>query len=156
MLSEITSAELYVALSELSYGIASGCDEIHCMKVRQLGSVPSWRLLRPFSCSLRPFRLPAKWNHSIIVSVLKPQRPTSEMSSFRPITLTITLCNLNTRILVRHVVECIEEKMQTQQVGLGQISSALVILMQVTSAVRRKRNGGEAVASFIDYARAFD
>ncbi|CCD20346.1 reverse transcriptase (RNA-dependent DNA polymerase) [Trypanosoma vivax Y486] len=78
------------------------------------------------------------------------------MASFRPVTLTSTLCKLMERIVARRVRDCIEDKLQPQQAGFRPTRSALDTLMQVTSAVRRRKDGENTAAVFIDYARAFD
>ncbi|KAG8343434.1 hypothetical protein TRVL_05744 [Trypanosoma vivax] len=60
------------------------------------------------------------------------------MVSFRPVTLTSTLCKLMERIVARGVRDCIEDKLQPQQAGFRPARSTLDTLMQVTSALRRR------------------
>ncbi|KAH8615367.1 putative Reverse transcriptase (RNA dependent DNA polymerase) [Trypanosoma vivax] len=78
------------------------------------------------------------------------------MASFRPVTLTSTLCKLMERIVARRVRDCIEDKLRTQQAGFRLARSTLDTLMQVTSAVWRRKGGEKTAAALIDYARAFD
>ncbi|CCD19434.1 hypothetical protein, conserved, partial [Trypanosoma vivax Y486] len=78
------------------------------------------------------------------------------MMSFGPVTLTSTLCKLMEHIVARRVRGCIENKLQLQQAGFRQARSTLDTLMQVKSAVRRRRDGDRKAAVFIGYARAFD
>ncbi|KAG8339634.1 hypothetical protein TRVL_09537 [Trypanosoma vivax] len=78
------------------------------------------------------------------------------MASFRPVTLTSTLCKLMEHIVARRVRDCIEDKLQLQQAGFRPARSTLDTLMQVKSAVRRRRDGDRKAAVFIGYARAFD
>ncbi|KAH8610637.1 putative Reverse transcriptase (RNA dependent DNA polymerase) [Trypanosoma vivax] len=152
----ITEAELDVALRELSSGTAPGEDEIHCEELKQLGRVSRRCILRLFNYSLRTGQVPAKWRQGIIVPLLKPNKPANSMASFRPVTLTSTLCKLMERIVARRVRDCIEDKLQPQQAGFRPARSTLDTLMQVTSAVRRRKDGEKTAAVFIDYARAFD
>ncbi|CCD19268.1 hypothetical protein, conserved, partial [Trypanosoma vivax Y486] len=152
----ITEAELVVALRELSSGTAPGDDEIHCEELKQLGRVSRRCILRPFNCGLRMGQVPAKWRHGIIVPPLKPKKPANSMASFRPVTLTSTLCKLMERIVARRVRDCIEDKLKPQQAGFRPARSTLGTLMQVTSCVRRSKDGEKTSAVFIDYARAFD
>ncbi|KAG8340666.1 hypothetical protein TRVL_08505 [Trypanosoma vivax] len=152
----ITEAELDVALRELSSGTAPGTDEIHCEELKQLGRVSRRRVLRLFNCSLRAWQVPTKWGRGIIVPLLKPNKPASSMASFRPVTLTSTLRKLMERIVARRVRGCIEDKLQPQQAGFRPARSTLDTLMQVTSAVRRRKDGEKMAAVFIDCARAFD
>ncbi|KAH8617747.1 putative Reverse transcriptase (RNA dependent DNA polymerase) [Trypanosoma vivax] len=156
MFQPITEAELDVALRELSSGTAPGEDEIHCEELRQLGRVSRRCILRLLNYSLRTGQVPAKWKHGIIVPPLKPKKPANSMASFRPVTLTSTLCKLMERIVARRVRDCIEDELQPQQAGFRPARSTLDTLMQVTSAVRRRKDGEKTVCVFIDYARAFD
>ncbi|CCD19830.1 reverse transcriptase (RNA-dependent DNA polymerase), putative [Trypanosoma vivax Y486] len=78
------------------------------------------------------------------------------MASFRPVTLTSTLRKLMERTVARRVGDCIEDKPQPQQAGFRPVRSTPDTLMQVTCAVRRRKDGEETAAVFIDYAHAFD
>ncbi|KAH8619426.1 putative Reverse transcriptase (RNA dependent DNA polymerase) [Trypanosoma vivax] len=78
------------------------------------------------------------------------------MASFRSVTLTSTLCRLMERTVARRVKDCIENIMQPQHAGFKLVRSTLDTLMQVTSAVRRRKDGEKTVAVFIDHARTFD
>ncbi|KAG8340777.1 hypothetical protein TRVL_08398 [Trypanosoma vivax] len=60
------------------------------------------------------------------------------------------------RIAERRVRDYIEDKLQPQQAGFRPGGSTLDTLMQVSSAVRRRKDGEKTAAVFIDYARAFD
>ncbi|KAH8608751.1 putative Reverse transcriptase (RNA dependent DNA polymerase) [Trypanosoma vivax] len=60
------------------------------------------------------------------------------------------------RIVARRVRGCIEDKLHPQRAVFRPTRSTLDTLVQVTSAVRRRKGGGKTAAMFIDYARAFD
>ncbi|KAG8346736.1 hypothetical protein TRVL_02444 [Trypanosoma vivax] len=53
-------------------------------------------------------------------------------------------------------MDCIEEKLQPLQAGFRAARSTLDTLMQVTSAVRRRKDGEKTAAAFIDCPHAFD
>ncbi|CCD19433.1 putative Reverse transcriptase (RNA dependent DNA polymerase) [Trypanosoma vivax] len=150
----ITEAELDVALLELSSGTAPGYNEIHYEELRQLGRVSRRCVLRLFNYSLCTGQVPAKWRRCIIVPVLKPKKPANSMASFRPVTLTSTLCKLMERIPARRVRDCIEDKLQPQRAGFRTARSTVDTLMQVTNAVRRRKDGEKTAAVFIDYGGA--
>ncbi|KAH8603756.1 putative Reverse transcriptase (RNA dependent DNA polymerase) [Trypanosoma vivax] len=152
----ITEAELDVALRELSSGTAPGNDEVKCEEPEQLGRLTKKCVVRLFNCSLRTGQVPAKRGHGIIVPLLKPSKPTNSMASFRPATLTRTLCKLMERIVARRVGDCIEDKLQPQRAVFRPARSTLDTLMLVTSAVWRRKGGEKTAAVFIDYACAFD
>ncbi|KAH8611451.1 putative Reverse transcriptase (RNA dependent DNA polymerase) [Trypanosoma vivax] len=152
----ITEAELDVVLCELSSGTAPVDDEIHCEGLGQLGRGSRRCILRLFNYSLRAGQVPAKWRHGTIVPLLKPNKPANSMASFRPATLTSALCKLMERIAARRVRDCIEDKLQPEQAWFRPARSTLGTLMQMTSAVRRRKDGEKTEPVFIDYARAFD
>ncbi|KAG8346901.1 hypothetical protein TRVL_02258 [Trypanosoma vivax] len=152
----ITEAGLGVALRELSSGTAPGTDEIQCEELKQLGRASRRHILRLFNYSLRAGKVPAKWRQGIIVPLLKPNKPANSMASFRPVTLTSTLCKLMERIVARGVRDWIEDNLQSQRAGFRPARSTLDTLMKVTSAVRRRKDGEKTAAVFIDCARAFD
>ncbi|KAH8615421.1 putative Reverse transcriptase (RNA dependent DNA polymerase) [Trypanosoma vivax] len=151
----ITEAELDVALRELSSGTAPGDDEVNC-ELKQLGRTTKKCVVRLFNCSLRAGQVPAKRGHGIIVPLLKPSKPASSMASFRPVTLTSTLCKLMECIVARRVRDCIEDKLQPQRAGFRPARSTLDTPMLVTSAVRRRKGGEKTAPALIDCACAFD
>ncbi|KAH8612757.1 putative Reverse transcriptase (RNA dependent DNA polymerase) [Trypanosoma vivax] len=152
----ITEAELDAALRELSSGTAPGDDEIHCEELKRLGRVSRRCVFCLFNYSLRTGQVPTKWRHGIIVPLLKPNEPANSMASFRPVMLKTTLRKLMERTVARRVGDCIEDKLQPQQAGFRPARSTLDTPMQVTSALRRRKDGEKTAAVLIDYARAFD
>ncbi|KAG8339970.1 hypothetical protein TRVL_09203 [Trypanosoma vivax] len=152
----ITEAELDVALQELSSGTAPGDDEMHREGLKQLGRVSRRCVLRLPNCSLCTGQVPAKRRQGIIVPLLKPNGPASSMMSFRSVTLTSTLRKLMECIAARRVRDCIEDKLQPRHPGFRLVRSTLDTLMQVTSAVRRRKDGEKTATVFIYHARAFD
>ncbi|KAG8340463.1 hypothetical protein TRVL_08707 [Trypanosoma vivax] len=60
------------------------------------------------------------------------------------------------RIVARRVRDCIEDKLQPQRAGFRTARSTMDTLMQVTSAVRRRKGREKTAAAFTDCARAFD
>ncbi|CCD17957.1 hypothetical protein, conserved in T. vivax, (fragment), partial [Trypanosoma vivax Y486] len=106
----VTEAEMDVALREPFSGMVQGDDEIHCGELKQPGRVSRRCILRLLNCGLRAGHTPPERSHGFKVSVLKPNMPASSMASFRPVTLTSTLCKLMERIVARRVRGCIEDK----------------------------------------------
>ncbi|CCD21357.1 putative Reverse transcriptase (RNA dependent DNA polymerase) [Trypanosoma vivax] len=148
--------KLDVAQREPSSDTAPDDDEVNCEELKQLGRETKKCVVRLLNCSLRTGQVPAKWGHGIIVPLLKPNKPTSSMASFRPATLTSTLRKLMERIVARRVRDCIEDKLQPQRAVFRPARSTQDTLMQVTSAVWRRKGGEKRAAAFIDCACAID
>ncbi|KAG8339193.1 hypothetical protein TRVL_09980 [Trypanosoma vivax] len=102
------------------------------------------------NCSLRTGQALAKRRHGIIVPLLRPNKPANSMSSFRPVTLTSTLRKLMERIVARCVRDRIEDKKRPQQPRFRPARSTQDTLMQVTSAVRQRKDGENCVPVFTD------
>ncbi|KAG8339135.1 reverse transcriptase (RNA-dependent DNA polymerase) [Trypanosoma vivax] len=152
----ITEAQLDVAVRELSSGTAPGDDEIHCEELKQLGRASRRCILRLFNYSLRTGQVPAKWRHGIIVQLLKPNKPANSMASFRPVTLTSTLCKLMERIVARRVRDCIEAKLQPQQAGFKPGRLTLASVVRATIGLQRWEDGENTASVFTDHARSFN
>ncbi|KAH8608395.1 putative Reverse transcriptase (RNA dependent DNA polymerase) [Trypanosoma vivax] len=152
----ITEAELDVELCEVISGTAPGNDEVHCEELRQIGKVSRRCFLRLFNHSLCTEQVPAKWRHGIIVPLLKPNKPANSTASLLPVTLTSTMRKLMERIVARRVSNCNEDKLQPQRGVFRPAQPTPDTLMQVTSAVRRRKDVERTAAALINYVRAFD
>ncbi|RNE95640.1 Tcoingi protein, partial [Trypanosoma conorhini] len=152
----LTRGELLQAISELNNGTAPGEDNIYCEELKEMGRVGHAMLLRLFNRSLRSGKVPKQWRRGIIIPLLKPNKPASDLSSFRPVTLTSTLCKLMERMIARRLRDAVEHKLQPQQSGFRQQHSTLDTLAMVIAALRRDDPEERTAAVFIDYARAFD
>ncbi|KAH8614668.1 putative Reverse transcriptase (RNA dependent DNA polymerase) [Trypanosoma vivax] len=113
-------------------------------------------MLRLFNYSLREQQVPAKWRQWIIVPLLKLNKPANSAVSARPVALTSALCKLMERGVARRVRNTNEQNRCEKREGIKPTRSTLDTLMQVTSAVRQRKDGEEKLAVFNGYARAFD
>ncbi|KAH8606693.1 putative Reverse transcriptase (RNA dependent DNA polymerase) [Trypanosoma vivax] len=78
------------------------------------------------------------------------------MASLLPVTLTSTLRKLMECIVARRVSDCIEDTLQPQRAVFRPARSTQDTLMQVTSAVWRRKGGEKTAAALIGCARAFN
>lgn len=66
------------------------------------------QLLRIYDKILKAQTFPEKWHEAIIIPVLKPKKPRNNVSSYRPISLTCTMCKILERILNRRLLWFLE------------------------------------------------
>jgi hypothetical protein len=69
------------------------------------------------------------WRQGTIIPLLKPQKPATELSNYRPITLTSTLCKLMKRVLAERLVK---------QVPLSDTQAGFSILLVNTKYLFRR------------------
>jgi len=53
-------------------------------------------------------QLPKEWKHSIVIPILKPNKPKFDPNSYRPISLTSSLCKLMERIVTTRLASFVE------------------------------------------------
>ncbi|CCD17605.1 hypothetical protein, unlikely [Trypanosoma congolense IL3000] len=80
---------LHLGMPELSSNTAAGEDWI------------SREELQPFNRCLKRVPIPKEWFSDIVVPLLKPVKPALDMTSFRPVTLTSTMCKCIEGVVVK-------------------------------------------------------
>jgi hypothetical protein len=60
-----------------------------------------------------------KWRQAIVIPILKPEKNKFDITSYRPLSLTCTLCKLLEKIINRRLIWCLEtsHKFIPQQYG---------------------------------------
>jgi hypothetical protein len=103
--------------------------------------------------------IPPQWKQSIIIPLLKPDKPTDDPSSYRPISLTSCLCKVMERILANRIQWLLESKklINKQQAGFRRGCSTTDHIIQLESQIKqdfsKKRS---TVAVFLDISKAYD
>jgi hypothetical protein len=94
--------------------------------------------------------VPLSWHQGTIIPLLKPQKPATELSSYRPITLTSTLCKLMERVLAERLVK--QVPLSDTQAGFRKGWSTTDVLVRLRSRLQEKNTA----AVLVDFSRAFD
>lgn len=100
--------ELDGALKAMKTKGAPGADDIPPSFLKNLGPLATEELLNILNTSFRTGEIPRIWRHAIIIPLLKSGKPSSQLSSYRPISLTSCVVKLLERMLcarLYHIAE---------------------------------------------------
>ena len=103
--------------------------------------------------------LPEDWSISLILPILKPQKPANLVSSYRPIALTSCICKLMERMISNRLVWYLEanNKFSKYQFGFRKNRSTMDALFLLTKAVQKSlAKKQQTVAVFFDLQKAYD
>ena len=139
---------------------AAGPDNITNLHLKHLGPNGIMYLTKIFNMSIKTSTIPDIWKRSIIVPLLKPNKPSNEADSYRPVSL---LCP-PIKILERLLLPTLTEKLDIPifQHGFRQNHSTVTALndfnQQVTNGFNEKSSTkpDRTVLLQIDLSKAFD
>jgi hypothetical protein len=97
--SDFTIFEIETAINLLRTGSSPGDDDITYELLKHLPTSSVRLLLKLLNQSWSQGLVPQKWKHSIVLPLLKPGKDPSQISSYRPISLTFALSKLTERII---------------------------------------------------------
>jgi ribonuclease HI len=150
-------------ITELKQAVASakskapGPDQIPFSFIQHLTSEQELQLLS-FYNYLFIYGFPQQWREAIIIPILKPTKQASDVSSYRPIALTNTLCKIMEKMITRRLQSHLEEiNFYDHQSGFRAGHSTLDALTRLESSAKESLLLNEyCVAVFLDIAGAFD
>ena len=102
---------------------------------------------------------PDQWKNAHIIPIPKPGKPPNLPNSFRPISLTITLCKLMEKMIKNRLMNLLEttNTIVNHQFGFQKGRSTLDPLTQLEYAIREAQIEGDfLIAVFLDIEKAFD
>lgn len=85
---EFTLSELTVVLKHRTKQSSPGTDGITYQVLRNIGRSILPRLLDAYNEVWRTGQLPPSWKEALVVPILKPRKPATEVASYRPVSLT--------------------------------------------------------------------
>ena len=103
--------------------------------------------------------LPEDWSISLILPVLKPQKLSNQVSSYRPIALTSCLCKLMEKMINNRLVWHLEvnNKFSKYQFGFRKSRSTMDALFLLTKAIQKGlAKKQQTVGVFFDLQKAYD
>ena len=155
---EITETELNVALKTTS-NTAPGEDGICYPMLKNLSDSAKSFLLFIFNKIYRDEVLPDAWRKSIMIPILKPNKPATEAKSYRPISLTSSTCKLFEKIINFRMVSLLEQQnfFSNWQYGFRKCRSTADSLSKLQSDIYKAfQQKNSLIAVFFDIEKAYD
>ncbi|MFI5407161.1 MAG: RNA-directed DNA polymerase, partial [Nitrososphaerales archaeon] len=154
-----TLSELMEAIGACKIKTAAGPDNISYQLISNLPDSGKIFLLEMINLSWSTGDIPSGWKSSFVKPILKPNKSSAELSSFRPITLSNTIPKIMER-LVAYRISWFLTKHQLLNPRQSGFQRGCQTVDQVYRLVREARcaiDGGDmTVAILIDFSNAFD
>jgi ribonuclease HI len=155
---EFTPTEMQTAMNR-PRASNTGPDNIPDLLIKNLTPKAQGVVLKIFNNIWQQQKFPDIWRKAIIIPVFKPGKQKTEANSYRPISLTCTLCKLLERMVNARLMWYMEDKslLHNAQNGFRPNRSTLdSILLLHTEACHALANRQEMLTAFIDIEKAFD
>ena len=104
-------------------------------------------------------KLPSDWHHAIILPLLKPNKDASMPESYRPISLTPTLCKVMEAMVTKRLQWFLEKNkiISNNQSGFRKHKSTNDQILKLQDTILKKlKNKEHVLAIFIDFKKAYD
>ncbi|HMG39082.1 MAG TPA: reverse transcriptase domain-containing protein [Nitrososphaeraceae archaeon] len=104
-------------------------------------------------------QLPTDWHHAIILPLLKPNKEASNPESYRPISLTSTLCKVMEAMVNKRLQWYLEKNniISKNQSGFRKYRNTNDQILKLQDTILKKfKNKEHVLAIFIDFERAYD
>ena len=104
-------------------------------------------------------KLPTDWHHAIILPLLKPNKEASNPESYRPISLTPTICKVMETMISKRLQWFLEKNnlFSKNQSGFRKYKSTHDQILKLQDTILKKfKNKEHVLAIFIDFERAYD
>src|SRR5688572_21885651 len=104
-------------------------------------------------------QLPDDWHHAIILPILKPNKNATSPESYRPISLTSTICKIMEKLITNRLQWFLEKNqiLSKNQSGFRKNKSTIDQILKLQDSILKKlKNKDSVLAVFIDFERAYD
>ena len=126
---------------------------------KAIGTGFSEVLARAFTISLKLGFIPYVRKVTVLCMLIKPDKPSSQISSYRPISFLSTTMKLFQQVIEKHLRKHLEDNgfFSKYQSGFRKSKSTNDHLFRFSQTIVESCNWGEhAIAAFLDVKKAFD
>ena len=160
LVADVDAQTLIKLVKFLKRGKAPGPDTIH-NEVLRLGATTSLfhHLARLFSSSIQLRYIPTAWKLATLRMLLKPDKPVTLTTSYRPISLISSIMKLFETVIEQRLRSHLEGIgfINKHQSGFRKAKSTDDHLFRLSQSIMESFNRGEhVVAAFLDVEKAFD
>ena len=156
-----TMVELTKAIKKMKAKGAPGGDDIPPSFIKALGPKAKSILLDLFNGSFDRTEVPQVWRNAVIIPLLKLGKPSSALSSYRPISLTSCLVKTFERMIADRLYDLVESQniLSNLQAGFRRNLSCEDQILKMTQLIEDGFQGKppkRSVLVLLDYSKAFD
>lgn len=154
----ITLDELKDALRNCQNS-SPGHDDVPYVFLQHLPPSATEQLLKIYNVIFTTQVFPQSWSTSIILPILKPNKPKDDVRSYRPISLTCTMCKLLERIINNRLTWYLEQGklLDNAQCGFRKNRSSNDNIVSLESDVHEAfANNQKVLAVSLDVEKAYD
>ena len=154
----LTLTELEDAINRTGNS-APGPDQIHYHCFKHLGKKGKVNLLKALNHAFSTNSYPDSWFHAHAIPILKPNKPSTNPSSYRPISLTNTIHKIFERIIKNRLLYITQKQnlISPNQCGFLPGRSTTDNLVKITSDIRNSLSSKNTTAAlFLDLKNAYD
>ncbi len=138
---------------------APGPDMIHIDMIKNLPNTESDKILEFYNLIWTKNVLPNAWKTAHVIPLLKPGKKSSEVNSYRPISLTNVLCKLLEKMVNNRLRSVLEERklLDPLQFGFRSQRSTIDLLVKLQQDICDGFvHGQQTVLVSFDFEKAFD
>lgn len=154
----ITESGILNLLLDLDTKKATGPDNIPNIFLVRYAELTAKYLCILFNKSLSTGVLPREWKIAKVVPVQKSEN-SDDVSNFRPISLTCTVCKLLEHVILKHITSFLEKEniLSPYQHGFRRALSTVTQLVELTHDISQCLNNQKQIdLIFMDFSKAFD
>jgi len=154
----LSEQEITTAIANSNTNKSTGPDNINIQHLKHLGPVAITYLTNLFNLSLSRNHIPQIWKLAKIIPIPKPNKPASEGTSFRPISLLSPIAKVLEKALLPHITEQIPNN--PHQHGFKPLHSTTTALNNIVSTItegfNERQPPSRTVLVSLDMSKAFD
>ena len=154
-----TEHELKQALSQTRRNTSPGEDGIPYECLKRLPGVGRRLLLKLYNVIWETGKIPTQWKHAVVLPLPKAGKNPHDPNSYRPISLTSTLCKVMERLVANRLTWYLEkyQLLSNVQTGFRKNHSTIDQIIRLQDIINRNLpNHSHTVGIFLDFEKAFD
>ena len=149
-----------VVWTDLKNGKAPGIDNVYNIILKKAIGTGFYKVLaRAFTISLKLGFIPHVWKIAVLCMLIKPDKPPSQTTSYRPISLLSAIMKLFERVIEKRLRKHLEDNgfFSKYQSGFRKSKSTNDHLFRLSQTIMESFNRGEhVIVAFLDVEKAFD
>ena len=149
-----------IVRNELKNGKAPGMDNVYNIILKKaIGTGFYKALARAFTISLKLGFIPHVWKIAVLCMLIKSEKPPSQATSYRPISLLSAIMKLFEWVIEKRLRKHLEDNgfFSKYQSGFRKSKSTNDYLFRLSQTIMESFNRGEhVIAAFLDVEKAFD